>query len=768
MAIGVVVLTKSPSNGTDAVLYNIVPSASAITYDVNTETSYPSFVTVKLKKTVGSVVTYPSVLPDGYKMWYKLDTDSGYGQVSNNGYVYQDGWGTGNQIDIYLTNDGTYPNANKTNVVDSVEIPFINNGESGWSVSLSPSNIAIGDKDDGTVELTNAKSTIIAAYGNNKATTIVNGDLTSVNCNAEILNNNIVHITRVYKEDITYTYDNAEYEGEAYYPNGYILIPVKATYNNSSIDIILRLDFTVSAYIGNKINDFKITKIITDNGTIKAQVTEISQKADSVAITASQNTQSINNEVSRAESAEASIKVTANKICLSVSDSSMTTQFNTDYNGINVTDVTGDSGYRYQNSIFVQDQGNPIDHIVVLGANVTGLTVGKKYKMHFLINYHSGDGPIYSFAGSSASGENVAIGGPTGADEIGSYNKVGDYYDIDCYFVANATSMICGFKIVLKDENVYLDLTIIGLTIGVDIDTKLLDTGIDIENKKIDVTADTFRIIDNSGNVNTVFKVVGGVPMLDANLIQADTITARRLKTKSTGANTEIVSDTMSQYNDNGELRTLVHGGTLGGANSVVDNLFNVPVGVLNRTIYATNGLQQVFDIKLSASSFQIISLANVIKLLDAYENNNVPITCNITCNNVSAIGTELYISGMPGQNCNDAFIWSENPTTGALNITEGMSGTVVLSSKVAQTGCDLYLRLKVVFTNSSGSLSINNTNLNSNGDADNLLAQVTYGGDRTEMAGDGFMSIFGNYGIKITSSGIQKTTDGGTTWASI
>ena len=79
MAIGVVVLTKSPSNGTDAVLYNIVPSSSAITYDVNTGTSSPSFATVKLKKTVGSVVTYPSVLPDGYKMWYKLDTDSGYG-----------------------------------------------------------------------------------------------------------------------------------------------------------------------------------------------------------------------------------------------------------------------------------------------------------------------------------------------------------------------------------------------------------------------------------------------------------------------------------------------------------------------------------------------------------------------------------------------------------------------------------------------------------------------------------------------------------------
>ena len=68
--------------------------------------------------------------------------------------------------------------------------------------------------------------------------------------------------------------------------------------------------------------------------------------------------------------------------------------------------------------------------------------------------------------------------------------------------------MICGFKIVLNDENVYLDLTIVGLTIGIDIDTKLLDTGIDIENKKIDVTADTFRIIDNSGNVNTVLEKI--------------------------------------------------------------------------------------------------------------------------------------------------------------------------------------------------------------------------------------------------------------------
>jgi len=642
-------------------------------------------------------------------------------------------------------------------------------GSDGWNFSLSPSNIAIGDKDDGTVGLTNAKSTILCNYGGNNASVAVNGQLSGVNCNAEVLEGNIIHITSVFIEDITYTYNSVEYDAEAYYPNGHVMIPVRATYKDKSVDATLRLDFTVSAFIGNKINELRITKIIADNGTIKAQVTEISQKADSVAITASQNTQSINNEVSRAESAEASIKVTSDKICLSVSDSSMTTQFNAGVSAINVTDVTGDSAYQYQNGIFTQEQGNATDHFVVLGANVSGLAVGTKYKMHFLINYHAGDGEIFSFAGSSPSGENKATGDLATADQINGYSKIGDYHDVICYFVANATTMICGFKITLAENgDAFLNLTAIGITIGIDIDTKLLDTGVDIKQRKIIATVDTFVIRDNSGNVNTVFKAVGGVPMLDANLIQADTITARRLKTKSTGANTEIISDTMSQYNDNGELRTLVHGGTLGGASNVVDNLFNVPVGVLNKTTYATNGLQQVFDIKLSASSFQIMSLANVIKLLDAYENNNVPITCNITCNNVSAIGTELYISGMSGQNCNDAFIWSENPTTGALNITEGMSGTVVLSSKVAQTGCDLYLRLKVVFTNSSGFLSINNTNLNSNGDADNLLAQVIYGGDRTEMAGDGFMSMFGNYGIKITSSGIQKTTNGGTTWTSI
>lgn len=528
MAIGIVVLTKSPKDGTDAVLYNIVPSASAITYDVNTESSSPSFVTVKLKKTVGSVVTYPSVLPDGYKIWYKLDSDSGYAQVSNNGYVYQDGWGVGNQIDVYLTNDGIYPNANKTNVIYSVEIPFVSTGSNGasgadgsdgWSVSLSPSNVAIADKDDGTVDLSTAYSTIIAKYGSSSATVTGNGAPSVVNCSISLLNG-VVSILSVFLKTITYTYEGVQYTAQAYYPSGYALIPIKVTYGSKSVELILRLDFTVSAYIGNKINDFKITKIITDNGTIKAQVTEISQKADSVAITASQNKQSINNEISRAESAEASIKVTANKICLSVSDSSMTTQFNTDYTGVNVTDITGDSGYRYQNSIFVQDQGNPTDHIVVLGANVSGLVIGKRYKMHFLINYHSGDGPICSFAGSSASGENVAIGGPTGADEIGSYNKVGDYYDIDCYFVANSTSMACGFKIVLNDDNVYLDITIVGLTIGVDIDTRLLDTNIDLENKNITATTDHFFIRDNSGNVNTVFETVGGKPVMKSQYIQ--------------------------------------------------------------------------------------------------------------------------------------------------------------------------------------------------------------------------------------------------------
>ena len=107
-----------------------------------------------------------------------------------------------------------------------------------------------------------------------------------------------------------------------------------------------------------------------------------------------------------------------------------------------------------------------------------------------------------------------------------SYNKVGDYYDIDCYFVANATSMVCGFRIVLNDYDVFLGFSIIGITIGVDINTDLLATGIDIENKEITVTANSFNIEDNSGNINSVFETVNGNPVLKAKYIQADKITS--------------------------------------------------------------------------------------------------------------------------------------------------------------------------------------------------------------------------------------------------
>jgi len=138
-----------------------------------------------------------------------------------------------------------------------------------------------------------------------------------------------------------------------------------------------------------------------------------------------------------------------------------------------------------------------------------------------LINYHAGDGEIFSFAGSSPSGENKATGDLATADQIAGYSKIGDYHDVTCYFVANATTMICGFKITLAESgDAFLDLTVVGITIGVDIDTKLLDTGIDIKNKKIDVTADTFRAIDNSGNVNTVFETIDGKPVMKSQYIQ--------------------------------------------------------------------------------------------------------------------------------------------------------------------------------------------------------------------------------------------------------
>lgn len=401
-------------------------------------------------------------------------------------------------------------------------------------------------------------------------------------------------------------------------------------------------------------------------------------------------------------------------------------------------------------------------------AMFTGLTVGNKYTVKIPVkNIDCVSGATFDAYVSNSV--------PVLADyqnnkdyNVTDFSEQGDIY---IQFTATASTMYVGVITGSEgwtnntDGYAYVDIQNMSL-FSEDLLNALLATGIDIELHKIINTADSFVIRDNSGNINTVFeKDENGKPVLKAQYIQADKIVATKIKTSESGVRTEVINDMISQYNDSGELAVRIHGGNLNSSTGT-SNVSSISPGILNKTVNASAGLIQEFDVALS-EPFEILSLMNTIKVLDSSGNTNVPVDCAITCNNVKSIGYELYVSDIAGDNMTEAYTFAENPATGTFNLTKGMSGTVVMSSLIARTGCKIYVHFLIEFNNSTGSLVIRNTNLE--GGIESIFnVSVKYGGNVTEIAKDGFLTSFGNYVFKISASGIQKSIDGGETWSSI
>lgn len=595
-------------------------------------------------------------------------------------------------------------------------------GASGWVFSLSPSNIAIGDNSDGSLDLTNAKTTVSANYGNSKAAVAIVGNVSCVNCTAEVLDGGIIKINTVSMHAVSYTYNGTNYTSDAYYPNGYVLIPVKGTLGSQSSSTVLRLDFTVSGYIGNKVNDFKIAKVITDNNATMVQVSEIKQTAD---------------------------KISAEVYEMLIAEDNLLT--NTKEMG--VTDIITTSAQQIFDGELDSSNNTKFDSSMISGT---------KYMISFDAKKVSGDGVMHvEFHGSKGGDVTVST------TEYARYG-VQSTYDGQKYLYM---WLVSSGHIKVRNVKVSKSTVVDAWTQSVnDIKEKLLPTGVDIENKRITATADTLLIKDNSGNTNTIFENIDGNPMMKSSFIQADKITAQKMQTSTSGERTEIINDMISQYNDSGELMVRIHGGMLSTASGTV-NLFTIPdkiMGTDGLIISApSSGLVTIVDVPLTTGIFDVQSLNNIIEIRDS-ASNNVGIECSVSMSNnddVKSIGYELYISGTAGTNLTGAYSFPENLSSGYITISKGINGTAVLSSQVAESDCKLFVRFRVEFSSSNGTVTINNTN----GGAGNALYGIcTYGGNVTEIAKDGFCTIFGNYGIKITAEGIQKTSDGGANWTNI
>jgi hypothetical protein len=155
-------------------------------------------------------------------------------------------------------------------------------GDAGWGFSMSPSNIAIGDKDDGSLDYSNAKSTALCNYGGLTGSTVILNILSASNCTAEILNGNILHITSVNTKVISYPYNGSTYMDSAYCPNGYVIISVQGSLGSNTSTVNIRVDFTATGYIKASTNDFIARKLVTENGEIQVSISEIKQEGDEI------------------------------------------------------------------------------------------------------------------------------------------------------------------------------------------------------------------------------------------------------------------------------------------------------------------------------------------------------------------------------------------------------------------------------------------------------------------------------------------------------
>ena len=140
--------------GDATIIYGVVPSSNYVIIDPNSDnSSTPSYITVKIKQTSGILVTYPNLIPTGFSMWYKNNTDTLWTPVSNNGYVYQEVWDISDYIEIALTSDTNQPSA--ANVISSITVPFIKSGVNGsdnYLLDLTNEMSAVACDEDGVID----------------------------------------------------------------------------------------------------------------------------------------------------------------------------------------------------------------------------------------------------------------------------------------------------------------------------------------------------------------------------------------------------------------------------------------------------------------------------------------------------------------------------------------------------------------------------------------------------------------------------------------
>lgn len=301
------------------------------------------------------------------------------------------------------------------------------------------------------------------------------------------------------------------------------------------------------------------------------------------------------------------------------------------------------------------------------------------------------------------------------------------------------------------------------------LEQELTETGIDIQSGKITLKGDT-EIVTNDGSTAALFRD----GRIKAEYVEAGEVSADRVETRpATGtskARTLIEGGRQVYYGDDGDVRLLVHSGTLSPDNAdeggVLMPQLSATMQATERTATETlvGGVQVSAISQLDLSALSVLVSASFVQgaapppdFGDGPYYGTVRLALYDDCGGDSTLiaAKTVSISG-----------------TGAFSASFADFGKVVLQPGAHSLGVEVALNTAL---DVSGAWALNapaaSLPLASVGTATEIAADgaaLRAGDGYVKVAWEGTTIKAGNYALRVTEAGIEASNDGGGTWSPI
>lgn len=291
---------------------------------------------------------------------------------------------------------------------------------------------------------------------------------------------------------------------------------------------------------------------------------------------------------------------------------------------------------------------------------------------------------------------------------------------------------------------------------------KLERTGIDIVNKRIALQADTTEFVGNDGT--TRVRIFGSDGKINAEMIDADSIVAKRLQAKTSLGTVDIDNGTILLTDANGKPRMRISGGNLTASASSVDILMKTYTGQVD-----VGGSKDYYHAEVSLPE----ASGYVFKTADGAVAKLPTIVLGVS----GLVSDALAYPG--GRISVRLELLLDGKVVGALNkeaaaTALSVSGTLTLDSLSVSLAEGIHaITAKVWFWGYGNAITSTSFRIEPNG---NIL--VTYPTDMVEIAADGFRAataggtyiqqtaeacvmVYQQYRLEVSGKGIRVTADG-------